>query len=61
MKGARLPCLAVEALSEEGSLLMGSGCVCHNQLGFPVNLWTTGTVGWQFVLSVSESFSAETS
>ena len=33
-------------------LLMWDGSVYHNPLGPPVNLFTTGTVGWQFVLSV---------
>ena len=31
---------------------MWGGSVYHNPLGPPVNLCTTGTVGWQFVLSV---------
>ena len=50
--GTCLPCLAVKMLSEEGSLLMWGGFVCHNPLRPPVNLWTTGIVGQQFVLSV---------
>jgi len=61
MKGAYLPCLAVKALCEEGSLLTAGGSVCRNPLGPPVNLQTTGTVGRQSVLSVSLSLSAETS
>jgi len=34
------------------SLLMWGASVCCNPLGPPVNLWTTGTVGQQYVLSV---------
>jgi len=37
-------------LSGEESLLMCGGSVYCNSLGSPVNLWTTGTGGWQFVL-----------
>jgi len=32
--------------------MMWSGSVCRNPLGPPVNLWTTGTVGRQLVLSI---------
>jgi len=32
--------------------MMWGGSVCHNPLGPPVNLWTTGTVGQQLVLSI---------
>jgi len=34
------------------SLLMWAASLFHYPLGHPVNLWTTGTVGQQFVLSV---------
>ena len=33
-------------------LLMWGASLCHYPLGPPVNLWTTSTVGQQFVLSV---------
>jgi len=32
-----------------GSVLMWGGSVCRDLLGPPVSLWTTGTVGQQFV------------
>ena len=32
--------------------MMWGASHCHNPLGPPVNLWTTGTVGQQYVLSV---------
>jgi len=48
---ACLLCSAVNTLSEEGCLLMSGSSVCYNPLGPPTNLWTMGTVGWQFVLS----------
>jgi len=48
---ACLPCLSIKTTSGEGSLLMWGGCVCCNSLSTPVNLRTTGTEGWQFVLS----------
>jgi hypothetical protein len=38
-------CLNVKMVSGEGSLLMWDGSVCHNPVGYPVNLWTTGMVG----------------
>jgi hypothetical protein len=50
--GACLPCLVVKMLSGEGSSLVWSGWVCLHPLGPPVNPWTTGTVGRQFVLSI---------
>ena len=50
--GASLPCLAVKTLSGEGSLFMWGGCGLRNPLGPNVNLWTTCTVGRQFVLRV---------
>ena len=50
MVGVCLPCLAVKMLIGEGSLLMWGGCVCCSPLGPPVNLWTTGTVGQQFIV-----------
>ena len=31
---------------------MWGGSLCHNTLGPPVYLWTTGTLDQQFVLSV---------
>ena len=31
---------------------MWDGSLCRNTLGHPVNLWTTGAVDQQFVLSV---------
>ena len=52
MEGACLPCLAIKTLSGERSLLIWGGSVCCIILGLPVNLWTKGTVGRQFVLSV---------
>jgi uncharacterized membrane protein YbhN (UPF0104 family) len=55
--GACLLCLTVKMPSGEGSLLFWVGCVCHNPLRPLVNLWTTGTAGWQFVLSVHCSLS----
>jgi len=53
MDGACLLCLAVKMPNGEGSLLFWGGCVCCNPIWPLVNLWTTGTSGWQFVLSVS--------
>ena len=47
-----MSCLAVKMLIGEESLLMWGGCVCHNPLGLPVNLWTTGTVGQQCIVSL---------
>ena len=36
-----------------GRVFIDVGCLFYsNPLGAPVNLWTTGTVGRQFVLSV---------
>ena len=46
-----LPCLAVKIRSGDWLLLMRGGSVCCNPLGPPVNLWTTGIVGQQFVMS----------
>jgi hypothetical protein len=46
-------------LQSKRQLGMGLYCFgwhCHNSLGPLVNLWTTGTVGQQFVLSVSPLF-----
>jgi hypothetical protein len=31
---------------------MSSASVCHKTLGPPVNLWTSATIGQQFVLAV---------
>ena len=42
----------MKTLSGEESFLMWGACVSRNPLGPPVNLWTTGTVGQLFVLSV---------
>ena len=47
--GACLPSLVVKTLSVEVSLLVCGGSSNCNILGPPVNPWTTGTVGWQFV------------
>jgi hypothetical protein len=52
VEGACLPCVAVKTISGEGSLLMWGGSVYCITLGPPVNLWTKGTVGQQFVLLV---------
>jgi len=41
----------LKTLSKKESLLMWGASVCHNPLGTPVNLWTTGAVG-QCVLSL---------
>jgi hypothetical protein len=49
--------LAVKMLSGEGSLLTWGGSVFCNQLGPPVKLWTAGTIGQQFALTVSLSLS----
>ena len=43
---------SMKILSGEESLLMGGGSVYCNPLGPPINLWTAGTLGQQFVLSV---------
>ena len=51
MDASCLPCLVVKMLIREGSFLVWDGSVCCNQLGSDINLWTTGTVGQQFVLS----------
>jgi hypothetical protein len=47
-----LPCSAVNTFTEEGCLPMSGSSVCYNPLAPTVNLWTMGTAGWQFVLSV---------
>jgi hypothetical protein len=46
------PWYAVKTL-KWGSVLMWGGSVCCDPLRPPANLWTTGTVGWQSVLSVT--------
>jgi len=51
MDGACLPCLAVKT-PKWGRTVIDVVWLCHNTLGLPVNLRTTGTVGRQLVLSV---------